>query len=50
MHPRLLSHILKRIFNTHGLPYEMTTDNGPQFVSSEFKDFCEYNKIHHRRI
>ena len=41
---------LKRMLNTHGLPYEITMDNGPQFVFSEFKDFCERNKIHHRRI
>ena len=41
---------LKRIFNTRGLPYEVTMDNGLQFVSSEFKDFCECNKIDHRCI
>lgn len=26
------------------------TDNGPQFVSELFGDFCQYQKIHHERI
>lgn len=26
------------------------TDNGPQFVSEKFGDFCQYQKIHHERI
>lgn len=26
------------------------SDNGPQFVSHLFGDFCEYQKIHHERI
>ncbi|WP_226671603.1 IS3 family transposase, partial [Metabacillus litoralis] len=26
------------------------TDNGPQFVSHLFGDFCQYQKIHHERI
>ncbi|XP_024009744.1 uncharacterized protein LOC112084676 [Eutrema salsugineum] len=24
----------------HGLPYEIVTDNGPQFISDVFEDFC----------
>ena len=41
---------LDRMFLTHGLPCELTSDNGPQFVSSEFEEFCEKNGIYHRRI
>lgn len=28
----------------------LRTDNGPQFISEVFGDFCEYQKIHHERI
>ena len=41
---------LEQMFLTHGLPYVITSDNGPQFVSSQFKEFCERNGINHRRI
>ena len=41
---------LDRMFLTHGLPCELTSDNDPQFVSSEFEEFCEKNGIYHRRI
>ncbi|XP_023248186.1 uncharacterized protein K02A2.6-like [Copidosoma floridanum] len=30
-----------------GLPQKIVTDNGRQFVSEEFKNFCEANKINH---
>ena len=38
---------LRRIFATHGLPVRIVTDNGPQFVSKEFKDFCTANGVQH---
>jgi hypothetical protein len=41
---------LDRMFLIHGLPCELTDDNGSQFVSSEFEEFCEKNGIYHRRI
>jgi hypothetical protein len=41
---------LDRMFLTHGLPCELTSDNDPQFVFSEFEEFCEKNGIYHRRI
>ncbi|KAG7588597.1 Ribonuclease H-like superfamily [Arabidopsis suecica] len=32
--------IWKNIICRHGVPYEIVTDNGPQFISHEFKAFC----------
>ena len=34
----------------HGLVETITSDNGPQFTSSEFKNFLEENGIKHRRV
>lgn len=36
---------LRVIFARFGRPDTMQTDNGPQFQSDEFKDFCEENGI-----
>lgn len=36
---------LKRIFARFGLPLSITADNGRQFVSTEFKDYCNTNNI-----
>ncbi|XP_062570105.1 uncharacterized protein K02A2.6-like [Saccostrea cucullata] len=41
---------LRRMFQTHGLPLQIVTDNGPQFISGEFKDFMEQQNIEHRRV
>ncbi|KAA0709172.1 hypothetical protein E1301_Tti017617 [Triplophysa tibetana] len=38
---------LEDIFSRHGLPLTLKSDNGPQFRSDEFKDFCETNGIKH---
>ena len=38
---------LRNIFSRHGIPETLVSDNGPQFISSEFKTFCEMNRIHH---
>ncbi|WZZ77688.1 hypothetical protein YC2023_098260 [Brassica napus] len=32
--------VWKNIICRHGLPYEIVTDNGSQFMSGKFKDFC----------
>ncbi|KAG7542873.1 Retrotransposon gag domain [Arabidopsis thaliana x Arabidopsis arenosa] len=32
--------IWKNIICRHGVPYEIVTDNGPQFISHEFDAFC----------
>ncbi|XP_058987406.1 uncharacterized protein K02A2.6-like [Musca domestica] len=36
---------LEEIFARHGYPKSITADNGPQFVSEEFKTFCSTNNI-----
>ena len=33
---------LKSIFSHHGIPSKLITDNGQQFISSEFKSFTDY--------
>ena len=38
---------LKCIFGTHGIPKEIRSDNGPQFSSFEFRDFCKDLDIKH---
>jgi hypothetical protein len=40
---------LEKMLTTHGLPNSITTDNGPQFISQYFKQYCEQNGIVHRR-
>ena len=41
--------VLRQMFATHGLPQQLVSDNGPQFTSSEFSDFCAANGIKHIR-
>ena len=38
---------LRQIFATHGLPRQIVSDNGPQFVATSFQKFCESLGIHH---
>ena len=33
--------VWKNIICRHGLPYEIVTDNGSQFISNKFREFCE---------
>ena len=40
---------LRRVFAAFGLPEQLVTDNGPQFVSREFADFVQGNGIKHIR-
>ena len=39
---------LRDIFSRYGLPEIMVFDNGPQFIASEFQQFCRKNGIMHR--
>ena len=39
--------ILRTIFARNDLPEQLISDNGPQFVSEEFKEFVPQNRIRH---
>jgi hypothetical protein len=39
--------VLRVIFSRYGLPPQLVSDNGPQFVSAEFTRFLEENGIKH---
>ncbi|XP_055714912.1 uncharacterized protein K02A2.6-like [Phlebotomus papatasi] len=39
---------LRKVFATHGLPEQLVTDQGRQFVSWEFQQFCKNNGIVHK--
>ena len=36
---------LRFLFSVHGLPEEIVSGNGPQFVAQETKDFMKFNRI-----
>ena len=36
------------MFATHGLPWTVTSDNGPHFVAEIFELFLQENGIEHR--
>ena len=38
---------LKSIFSEYGIPATVMSDNGPQFASEEFKEFCGQYKFQH---
>ena len=40
---------LKSTFATHGVPSSIRTDNGPQFVSGEFREFLKEHGIFHSK-
>jgi len=39
------SFVWRNIICRHGVPYEIVTDNGSQFISTRFKAFCKKWKI-----
>ena len=41
--------ILRHIFASYGLPEQLVSDNGPQFVAKEFEEFMLNNGIKHIR-
>ena len=42
--------VLRKMFTTNGLPEQLVSNNGPQFVSEEFAIFCQFNGIKHIRV
>ena len=40
---------LRRLFSSYGLPEQLVSDNGPQFVSAEFATFLKENGVKHIR-
>ena len=40
---------LRRVFAAFGLPRQVVSDNGPQFVSAEFEKFMKENGVKHLR-
>jgi len=40
---------LRKLFAAYGLPEQLVSDNGPQFVSDEFATFMKMNGIKHIR-
>ena len=41
---------LDKIFTMYGIPYKLTSDNGPPFQGAEMKQFSQHMGIIHRRI
>ncbi len=41
--------VLRQLFSSYGLPEQVVSDNGPQFVSEEFHQFMQGNGICHIR-
>ena len=37
-------------FSRHGLPITIKSDNGPQFRSSEFREYCKQHGITHHKV
>ena len=37
---------LHSLFSCYGLPEQVVTDNGPQFVTTKFSSFLKSNRIH----
>lgn len=41
---------LKKMFLTHGLPVSIKSDNGPQFISQDFRNFVKEECIDHSTV
>ena len=48
MRSRTVIETLKAQFSRHGIPSLLQSDNGRQYSSEEFKDFCERYGIAHK--
>ena len=41
---------LEKIFSRHGLPESLTSDNGPEFIATEFREYMGQQGITHRKV
>ena len=41
---------LQKVFFVHGILEQVVSDNGPQFSSSEFGQFCKVNEVKHMSL
>lgn len=41
---------LRTVFAHFGIPESIVSDNGPQFTSGEFAEFCHLNGMHHVHV
>jgi len=41
---------LEWMFSRHGYPNTITSDNGPQFISSAFRDYCRSIDVKHQKV
>ena len=39
--------VLRQVFTQAGLPHQLVSDKGPQFVATEFQQFMQANGIRH---
>ena len=39
--------VLRFLFASYGLPEQVVSDNGPQFIGEEFKNFMKLNGVKH---
>ena len=47
--PKIISS-LEGMFARHGLPESLTSDNGPQFISTEFAEYVTQQGIRHHKV
>ena len=53
MQSTITEKIIDRLADTfcrHGLPNTIKSDNGPQFKSNEFREYCEQHGIIHQKV
>jgi transposase InsO family protein len=47
---RRMIELLSKMFASHGLPFTITSDNGPQFRAEMFGEYLSENNITHRKV
>lgn len=41
--------VLRHLFAVYGLPLQLVSDNGPQFISAKLSEFLQENGVKHIR-